>query len=356
MDPSPTSRGHRLAILIDLLRHEPLPAEVLLPRFNRRVAKVQAISIRTVQHDLEWLLEHLGPTVIQRVPRSELSVEPPIELHRHRMFYRLMSGEDLIPVEGEVLFISELEALALAAARAQMTVAPAPGTTIHDEGPLASALGRLMGRLGLKAKDPRVPDVLAVTQSPPQGYDPQVALAVLRAIRLGEGLSLVYAPLNKPPHQVELQPIRVVLVDGEPYLWAWDAAACKLKNYKIGRIQRLTRREAISEVPSGLDTEVRGALSVSFRGVSGAGQRGRVIVRVAPAGVPHLRQRRLGGSQTWEELPNGGARLSFNTTGIDAVRHWLLQYGADITVEAPLSLVEWMRAETARMAAGYAAK
>ena len=135
-----------------------------------------------------------------------------------------------------------------------------------------------------------------------------------------------YEPLNKPAHPVVAQPIRVVLVDGEPYVWAWDGAARKLKNYKIGRIRTVEQRDPLPEVPSGLDAEVRGTLSSSFRGVAGAGQRGRVVLRVTAIGIPHLRHRRLGTSQAWEDLPDGGARVSFNTSGIEAVRHWLLQY------------------------------
>ena len=322
-------------------------------RFNRQVAKGQVVSLRTLQHDLEWLLQHLGPTVIERVNRQDLPVAPPADMHRHRQFYRLVSGEDLIPVEGEVVFLSELEALALAAARAHFTVAPTPGTKNGDEGPLAAALGRLIQRLGLTPKDHRVPDVLAVTQSPPQAYDPQHALAVLRAIRLGEGITMQYLPLGKPAHRVVAQPIRVVLVDGEPYVWAWDGEARKLKNYKVGRILTIERRDALPEVPVGLDAEVKATLSGSFRGVAGPGQRGRVVLRVRPEGVPHLRHRRLGGSQTWEDLPEGGARVAFNTGGLQAVRHWLLQFGSQVVIESPADLVTWMRTEARRMQEGY---
>lgn len=196
-DPSPRSRSHRLVVLMELLLDQPLPAEALLPSYNRRVPKSQGISLRTLQHDLEWMLDHLGPTVLERVARSDLAVEPPMELHRHRQFYRRVGGKDLIPVEGEVVFVSELEALALVAARAQVAVPPPPGVTSADEGPLSS----------------------------------------------------------------------------------------------------------------------------SFRGVAGAGQRGRVVLRVTAMGIPHVRHRRLGTSQTWEDLPDGGARVSFNTSGIEAVRH-----------------------------------
>ena len=349
-------RPLRLPHIVALLRAQPLPAEVLLPRLNRHLVEdgLPEIQIRTLQTDLEWLLEHLGPSGIERVPRSELQPPPPAEHHRFRLFYRLNGAEDLIPVTGNPVFLSELEALALVAARAVLATPATPGVTAPaGAGPLAEALGGLVRRLGFAAADPRIPDILAVTQAAPQPYDPAHVLAILRAIRLGDGVTMDYQSLGKGLHAVTAQPIRLVLVEGEPYLWAWDGAASKLKNYKVARIVAVVRRDGLPDVPSGLDTQVRGQIAAGFRGVAGPNQRGRVVVRLEAAAVPHLRHRHLGGSQQWVDLPVGGARVSFNTSGMDAIRHWLLQHGGDLTVEAPAALVTWFRDETQRMAARY---
>jgi len=348
-------RPLRLPRIVELLREQPLPAEVLLPRLNRRLKAdgIPQISIRTLQHDLDWLLEHLGAAGIERVAKADLKPEPPSEFHRFRLFYRLRSAEDLIPVTGDVVFLTEMEALALVAARAVLATPPTPGAKADGQGPLADALGTLLGRLGLAAKDGRVPDVLAVTHGAPQPYEPAHVLAILRAIRLGEAVIMAYRSLNKPVHQVVAQPVKLVLVEGEPYLWAFDGEARKLKNYKVARIESVTPRPAVPDVPPGLETEVRSNLLGSFRGVAGQQQRGRVVVRLTPAGVPHVRHRKLGGNQTWSELPDGGARVSFNTSGMDAVKHWLLQCGGEAVVESPSEMVAWFRSETERMAAGY---
>jgi hypothetical protein len=61
----------------------------------------------------------------------------------------------------------------------------------------------------------------------------------------------------------------------------------------------------------------------------------------------------VGGNLLWDDLPDGGARVAFNTSGMEAVRHWLLQSGAEVVVESPSSLVTWFRTETERMAAVY---
>ncbi len=355
-----TLRPLRLPRIVELLREQPLPAEVLLPRLNRQLKAdgIPEIGIRTLQHDLDWMLTRLGRSGIERVARADLLPEPPSAFHRYRLFYRIAGAEDLLPITANLIFITEMEALALVAARALLAAPAMPGTArLGDppagDGPLAEALGALIARLGFGAADPRIPDVLAVTQAAPQPYAPAHVLAILRAIRLGEAVSFVYRSLGKPAHQVEAQPIRLVLVEGEPYLWAWDRAAQTLKNYKVARIESITRRPALGGVPGGLDAEVRGLVRGGFRGVAGAGQRGRVVLRLTPAAIPHLRHRRLGGGQTWDDLADGGARVAFNTAGMDAVRHWLLQFGAEVQVEGPAGLVAWFRAETGRMAARY---
>jgi predicted DNA-binding transcriptional regulator YafY len=348
-------RPLRLPRIVELLREQPLPAEVLLPRLNRRLKAddIPEISIRTLQHDLDWLLEHLGAAGIERVAKADLKPEPPSEFHRFRLFYRLRSAEDLIPVTGDVVFLTEMEALALVAARAVLATPPTPGAKADGQGPLADALGTLLQRLGMAGKDARVPDVLAVTQGAPQPYQPAHVLAILRAIRLGEAVTMAYRSLNKPIHEVTAQPVKLVLVEGEPYLWAWDGSARKLKNYKVARMEAVAGRPALPDVPTGLETEVRSNLLGSFRGVAGQQQRGRVVVRFTPTGVPHVRHRKLGGNQTWNDLPDGGGRVAFNTSGMDAVKHWLLQWGAEAVVEGPAELVAWFRMETERMAAGY---
>lgn len=346
------SRSHRIPALIALLRGQALPVEAILPRLNRTLAGqgLPEVPLRTLQHDLEWLRRQLGTEVVGKLPRSRVQPPPPPELRHHRWFYRLAAAEDLIPVE-DPSFISELEALALRVARAVLAAEPGPG---QAEGPLAGALGRLLLRLGLGPDDPRIPDLVGVNRSAPQAWDPAHALALLHAIRLGDGVVMRYRPVDKAEHEVQAQPVRLAITDGEPYLWAWDAAARRLKTYKLARIGSLTTRPRVAGAPAGLDREVRSALTHAFRGVSSQGQRARVTVRFSRSALPFVRERRLGGAQEWTELPDGGVRVAFNTHGLDAVRHWLLQFGPEAVVEAPDRLVAWMGHAAEEMARAYA--
>jgi len=299
-----------------------------------------------LQNDLAWL-RHRFPGTIEQVLRSALGRDYSA-FPEARRFWSLSAAEALLPVDGELTAVTELEVLALQAARAVLAAPPAPDGARGDEGPLSAALGRLISRLGLGSAG--LPDVLGVNPGAPQPWEPRHALTVLRAIRLGEAVRMTYQPLEKAAHAVIAQPIRLVLTDGEPYLWAWDGTAAKLKNYKLARVSEMQQVSRLKSVPSGLDAEVRASLRSSFRGVSGASQRGRVVLRFAAGAVPHVRDRRLGPAQRWEDLPGGAARVAFNTHGLEAVRHWVLQFGARVVVEEPAALADWVRAEARRMA------
>lgn len=350
--PNP-ARTARVRIILDLLREQPLPVEELLLRLNRRLGAAgrPVVQLRVLQIDLAWMRVRLGPEVVEQVPRSALPASSAFP--GCRRFWRLSGAEAVLPVEADIAVLTELEVLALHAARAVLAAPPPPGAAKgrSDEGPLAAALGRLSERLGVGSA--HLPDVLGVNPGAPQPWDPQHALAVLRAIRLGDAVRMRYQPLEKPEHDVVAQPIRLVLTDGEPYLWAWDAAAAKLKNYKLARVAAVAVHPRLTGVPGGLDGEVRAALANAFRGVAGQAQRGRVVLRVDPGAVPHVRDRRLGPAQSWEDLPDGGARVSFNTHGLEAVRHWVLQFGARVVVESPPALAGWVRDEARRTAARY---
>jgi predicted DNA-binding transcriptional regulator YafY len=347
-------RLQRVPLIIRLLQAGPLPGEVITSRLQPLLqqARLPLVEDRTVKHDLAWILEHLTPTV-ERVPRSALGEEVPSGLERHRWFYRIQGAENLIPVEGSLLFLSELEALALVAARAQLALPPGADGRSADPGPLAASIDRLLVRLGLSIRDERIPDILAMSQIPPQAYDPDVALTLLRAIRCGDAVHLAYQSRGKAPRTTVIQPARLVLIEAEPYCYAWDPSAALLKTYKLSRMGEVVRRPALPGVPTDLQTRVREHLLGTFRGMADAEKAVTVTIRVTPRGVPFLRDRRLGTGQSWQDMPDGGARITFRTRGLDALKHYLLQFGRTVVVETPATLAGEMREEIETMADAY---
>lgn len=343
----PTDRLSRARLILDCLRDRPLPVSALLPRLASRLAAagLPPVRRRALQQDLARLARSY-PDALRLCTRRQAGVNDG-DFPGCRRFWMLGAGEALLPVSQDVVAVGELETLALHAARALLAAPAPPGGGTADEGPLAAALGRLIQRLGLGIAG--IPDIIGVNPAAPQPWRPEHALVALRAMRLGDGLAMRYRPLASPERDVAVQPVRLVLNDGEPYLWAWDGAAGKLKNWKLARVVAMSPRAPLPGVPRGLDREVVAALRHAFRGVAGAHQRARVVLRAEAGAVPHLRDRRLGPAQTWQDLPGGAARIAFNTHGLEALRHWLLQFGSRIRVESPSELAAWIRSEAGRM-------
>jgi hypothetical protein len=49
-----------------------------------------------------------------------------------------------------------------------------------------------------------------------------------------------------------------------------------------------------------------------------------------------------GTAQTVERLSDGGIRLSFRTTGVEAAQRWVLRFGMEAVLEAPAAAAAWV--------------
>lgn len=352
MDAASSTR--RTELLLAILREEALPAEILLNRLNRQLTarKLEPISIRTLQHELTWIEEHV-PGSLEKVTRTQLETPPPEALAWHRWFYRLRGSEDVIMVPKDLVAITEMQALALATARAVLTAPQEPHSTgVQDEGPLAAALGSLMASLGINNPG-RIPDIIAVNQGMAQRYNPAHAITALRAIRVRHALAMDYESVGKGRHLVTVAPLRLAINDGEIYLWAWDPQVEKAKPYKLSRIHQASIAKQRIRVPAGTDADVKARIRGSFRGYSSEKERCRVTIRFAKSVVPFVQNRLLGGSQESKGLSDGGLRVSFNTSAKSAIQRWLLQFGADAEVESPQDLRDWLKEEAVRLVVLY---
>jgi predicted DNA-binding transcriptional regulator YafY len=134
-----------------------------------------------------------------------------------------------------------------------------------------------------------------------------------------------------------VQPVRLSLVDGSPYLWAWDTEDAIIKRYDLGRFADVALAPSVTGAPANVASTVKGRLIGAFAGVSR--ERGmRVVLRAAPTLTPLLRNRTLGRAQRMTELSDGGLRNTFNTSGAEGVLRWVLSFGKKMTVEGPKEL------------------
>jgi len=259
------------------------------------------------------------------------------------------------------------ELVALIAARGLLR-RPADGTPVEGRGDdydglLDGAIDRLLRRCGLDAEAARIaPDAIQVSRFAALVEPPEHLDAAIAAVVTGDLLAGDYTNLDGATKPVHLRPVRLVLIDGEWLLLANDGRRePPVKNYRLARFGRLrrTRRELPAGAPAHVpQIEADAHLDAAFRahGSTDPADRRRVVLAIAPAGIPHVRGRTWGADQHWEDapadLPAGWARLRFVTTGVPACRHWVLSLGALARAEEPPELLAWLR-EQAEKIAGY---
>ena len=343
-DPRLVRRQERQRLILEILAQQALPTTALQIRLNAALARRRQppVGQRTVEQELRWLQRHLGGA-LETVPASALAEAPVGALATARSFHRLRDGDLPHPIPPEAGCISALEALALATAHAALTVPAPPG----GAGVLADALASLMRRLGIPRDEPAIAVLSAGPRTP---YAAATLLACMRAIRGGSSVLGHYRPRHRSAHPVRIQPIRILLVDGDAYVWAWDAEDRIAKRYHLARLRVERVGQRIAGAPADRGGDVGVALRQAFRGVARGSLR-RVRIRIAAGWVPTLGLMAFSPDQHREDRPDGSCAVTWQTRGLQALAEWIAGNGGAVVAEAPQDL----RTAVARIAADCAA-
>jgi predicted DNA-binding transcriptional regulator YafY len=132
---------------------------------------------------------------------------------------------------------------------------------------------------------------------------------------------------------------------GEWYLVAYDLKRATVLDFHLARIRRLATTEESFEPPPEFD--VAKYLASGFGMFRGAGdQTHEVVVEFNAYQAPWIRQQsRVHASAAYDDLPDGGLRVTMRVGALDGVRMWILKYGAHVRVVAPDELRETIRRE-----------
>jgi hypothetical protein len=343
-------------MICGILAKRALPPLALLDAVNDAKAREdRPISRRCLELDLAWIRRKMGP-VIEAVPRRRWPGDPPAGYPDARKFLRLVDSDPPSQVPDAFRTVTALEASALDAARAMLACPGKDGTL----GPLAGAIDGLIKRLALPGGDPD--ERITVRGLPRQPYEPDVLVACLRAVRNGQGLTGTYRPRHRAAHPVRLQPVRLLLVDGEPSLWAWDGEDQEVKRYSLSRLDGVKPITRLANVPADVRSEVRRRIAADFKGM-GSGAPRRVTLRVLPPAVGLIEGRTLGQGQTVEPLSDGSVRISFltlgayrrserekNPRGMPPVATWVMSMAPDVQIEGPSDLRDLVQRAAREMA------
>ncbi len=129
---------------------------------------------------------------------------------------------------------------------------------------------------------------------------------------------------------------------------------CHLRGeVRIFALNRITSIEITSHCfqrPS--DFSIEKLLQHSFNLIFG-GEIHHVVLKFTPYQARWIRERRWHNSQKLTELENGGLILEMDVQGLQNVKNWVLQFGAEVEVIAPEALRENIKNEIEKMSKLY---
>ena len=331
--------------MLALLADRPWPVDGLVERLSRDAGSAEGLSKRSVENDLADLRRQLGDQVLLRMKREAVG-DVPAHWRHHRIFWALAPGQEPVPVTGELTVLAEDAVLALELARAALRT-PQPMQAEAELNPLAEALDRTLVQIGVLTEQRRGRQMghrAAFSTFGSEGCAPAVMRPVLAALRDRSDLAMTYTAIGKAARMVTVRPIRLLYADHDWFLWAWEPEARHAgpKLWKLARMTGCRTARLREPSPPFLEQEADAAEAAMFRSTSR--QRPvRIVAVFDPLAWPHVRGRQWGERQSQPEaLPDGRWRLAFTTGGIEAARHWLLQFGGLVEVEQPPLLREWI--------------
>jgi len=290
-----------------------------------RLAEQLEVSRRVVFNDRAFLLERLGA---------------PLEFDRGRGGWYYADKTWTLP--SVMITQGELLAFLLSVELARTYL----GTAL--EGPLRHAVEKIsQGLQGDVSVDLQALQSVFTVAPPPAQSVPAESLADLhRAIRERRQVKMRYYSAHRDAHSVRtVHPHHLYNHGGDWYLIAFDPKKDEdMRYFHVGRIEEMKVLEATFTRRAGF--KAAEWLKHDFH-VQRGKKPAEVVLRFDKKQAPYIRERRWHESQTLEELPGGALLLRFTTTGLKAVRRWVLQYGKHVEVLGPESL-RWDVAKEAR--------
>jgi predicted DNA-binding transcriptional regulator YafY len=135
--------------------------------------------------------------------------------------------------------------------------------------------------------------------------------------------------------QRTVDPYHLFNREGDWYLVGFDHLREEIRTFHLDRIQTMDVLPASFKIPS--DFNVEDWIRTGFNAVQG-----RTVHEVAVLFDAYqarwIRERQIHKTQIVEERPDGSLLLTFQTSGMEAVKRWVMQYGSHAEVIKPVAL------------------
>jgi predicted DNA-binding transcriptional regulator YafY len=302
---------------------QPLKAADLARQFE--------MSLRTAYRDLDFL-------------RDEWHL--PLEFDRARGTYYLTEPTALVaPVP---MTRGEVVAMFFAEKAAQQY----RGTPFEAD--LVSALRKIQELMSeqVSVAPETLDSFLSLDVGPTYVPDARIFADIVSALRLRRTALIRYRSLSSGrTTNRRIRSYHVFNHRGDWYIAAWDERRGQVRDFALHRIRRVTLTTESYTIPREFDFKKYAADAFA---IEKGGRKVEVAVRFAPRQARWIRERKWHRSARIQERLDGGCVLRLKVAGLDEVKRWVMQFGAEAEVLAPKRLREEVAANLDRARSLYA--
>jgi predicted DNA-binding transcriptional regulator YafY len=225
------------------------------------------------------------------------------------------------------------------------------------EVPLRSAINRLAASLGsqvqVSLEELREHYTFAAPSTP--DVDAQLLVEMHRAIQEQLQVHMRYYTASRDDWTERIvHPHHLYNMRGDWYLFAYDQGRKEIRNFHLGRVawwQVLVK--SFERVP---DFSPHEWMSNAFQ-VERGDETLEIAIRFDEYQARWIRERRWHESQQpLEELPDGGVLLRFQSSGLEEVKRWVMQFGSHAEVLEPERIRRTCREELNKLMEIYEKK
>ncbi len=294
------------------------------------LAGICGVSTKTIHRDIEAM-------------RLELSA--PIEFVKAENGYRYTDGDFAIPAAT----LSERNLFALMVA--ENAIANYEGTPLVEY--LREAFGKILSVLPGDVREKHELGARAIRFGglPAPRIRPDVWNSVARAIRDQRAIDVMYRKPGKPSGTRALHPYLLVVRERDWFLIARDPDRDAVLTYYVPRIDSVTVLDEEFEIER--DFSAAEYYRFGFNAMQSHADADEVVLHFA-SDAAHLAQERAWSPDQHVDVDHdGSARVRFHSSALFAIQRAVLQYGGEVTVEAPPALRDGVRSAAERIIASH---
>jgi predicted DNA-binding transcriptional regulator YafY len=137
-----------------------------------------------------------------------------------------------------------------------------------------------------------------------------------------------------------IRPYHVFNHRGDWYVAAWDERRGEVRDFALHRIRRIVATTDTYEIPAAFNA--RNYLAEAFA-IEKGGRPTEVAIRFSPRQARWIRDRRWHSTARVQDTLDGGCIFRVRVSGVEEIRRWVTQFGAEAEVLAPV----WLRRRVA---------